>query len=122
MPLPSRPHFSFPFTLTAKGSKTVEQGSTEDIMAQAQVVAYCPLGYRQDRPEFGWPWPDLSLMPIDTSPLEDALNRFLNPQAQAEVQIDPAALANAALGIQNIYVNINIPTGGDAVGASQEVD
>ena len=122
MPQPLNPHFSFPFTLTDTGAETVEQGSTEHIMAQAQVIAYCPLGYRQERPEFGWPWPDLQVMPIDADALVQALNRYLESPVTAVAEIDPEALANAALGIQNMTIDIQIPTGGDATGASQEDD
>lgn len=122
MPKPARPHIAFPFTRSATGIQTVEQGSTEHFMAQANVVAYCPIGYRQDRPEFGWPWPDLEVMPIDSAPLVDALNRYLDSSVKAEAVIDPDALANAALGIQNININVEIPTGGDATGATQEDD
>lgn len=121
MPSPARPHFSFPFTLTPTGSKTVEQGSTEHVEAQAAVVAYCPLGYRPERPDFGWPWPDVQLMPIDPQPLVDALNRYIDT-ANAVVDVDPDALANEALYTQNINIDIQVPTGGDATGTSQEAD
>lgn len=116
MPLPSRPHFSFPFTRTATGVASCEQDSEEHIMAQANMVAYCPLGYREDRPEFGWPWPDMVLMPVPATPLLNALNTFV-PNGQF-------TLANAeqiAADTFEIDVNVGIKSG-DATGVSQEVD
>jgi hypothetical protein len=117
MPTPSLPHFGFPFTRTATGVQTVEQRSTEHIMAQEDVVAYCPLGYREDRPEFGWPWPDLALMPIDTKPLIRALNTFV-PDATATV----ARAQELASGVFEIDVNVTVAPSGDDTGASQGVD
>lgn len=103
---PLRPHFAFPFTRTATGVQVVEQGSDPHIMAQENVVAYCPLGYREERPEFGWPFPDLALMPIDAEPLLNALNSFV-PNGKATL----AQAQEIAAGVFEIDVNIQIAPG-----------
>lgn len=113
---PNRPHFAFPFTRTSTGVQVVEQGSEEHIMAQEQVVAYTPLGYREERPEFGWPWPDLQLMPVDPTPLLNALNTFV-PDANAT--LERAAMISA--GVFEIDVDAQIKSG-DATGVTQEDD
>ena len=122
MPTPLRPHFSFPFGRSADGKTidTVEEGSVENIMANVQMIARCPVGYRLERPEFGWAFPDLTMMPIDSQPLLDAINRF-EPRARAIDIGDPNALANAAMGIDVMNVNVQTKTG-DSTGVTQADD
>ena len=122
MPTPLRPHFSFPFGRSADGTtiNTVEEGSVEQIMTNVQMIARCPVGYRLDRPEFGWAWPDLAVMPIDTDLFLNAINRF-EPRARAIDIGDPNALANEAMGIDVINVNVQTQTG-DSTGVTQADD
>lgn len=122
MPTPLRPHFAFPFSRSADGKtiNTVEEGSVENIMANVQMIARCPVGYRLERPEFGWAFPDLTMMPIDSQPLLDAINRF-EPRARAIDIGDPNALANAAMGIDVMNVNVQTKTG-DSTGVTQADD
>jgi hypothetical protein len=122
MPTPERPHFAFPFARAAGGGSVavIEQDSQEHIMACAQVIANCPLGARDERPEFGWAWPDLVELPLDPTPLIQALNQF-EPRAHATAGVDPNALANAALGVANVPVNIQIQSA-DSSGVSQGAD
>lgn len=118
---PDTPHLAFPFSRSPSGViNVVEQDSVEHIMACEQVIARCPLGYRDERPEFGWPWPDLRLMPLDPTPLINALNQF-EPRAAAISVPDANALANAALGVDVINVNIPIASR-DGTGSAQEDD
>ncbi len=49
------PHFSATFEILQKGSKVVEQNSEGDLLARAKNVAVCPIGFREDVPEFGIP-------------------------------------------------------------------
>lgn len=121
-PLPKRPHFSFPFSRSADGTtiSVVEEGSTEQIMTNVQMIARCPVGYRLDRPEFGWPWPDMTMIPVDSQPLLDAINRF-EPRARAIDIGDPQALANAAMAVQDINVDVQIQSG-DSTGVTQDFD
>lgn len=122
--LPSRPHLAFPFSRSADGTSinVVEQGSEEEVMACVQMIARCPLGYREDRPEFGWDWPDLRLMPINPQPLLNAIQTF-EPRAVKLIatEDDAQALADAALGVQDIDVDVYIQSG-DSTGVSQEND
>lgn len=72
MTYPTRPHFQFPFRRGA----VVEQDTVDHIMSCEAVIVSYPVGLRQDRPEFGWPWPELSTPPLDLGPLEQALRQF----------------------------------------------
>jgi phage baseplate assembly protein W len=71
------PHFVFPFRRGANGHvNVVEQDTIAHIMSCETVIAYCPLGARQERPEFGWDWPIYNAWPINTTSLEQALATF----------------------------------------------
>ena len=72
MSYPANPHFRYPFR---RGS-VVEQDTVDHVMSCEMVIVNYPVGYRQDRPEFGWPWPDLQTPPLDLGPLENALKQF----------------------------------------------
>jgi hypothetical protein len=86
MAYPDRPHIAFPFGRDpATGSLgVVEQDMAEHIMACEMVIAVCPLGARDDRPEFGWAWPELSTPPLDTGALASALET-LEPRADVAI-------------------------------------
>jgi hypothetical protein len=71
------PHFSFPFQRGADGKvEVVEQDSPEHIMSCEHVIVRCPLGFRFERPEFGWPMPLFGTAPLDPAGLEAALRKF----------------------------------------------
>jgi phage baseplate assembly protein W len=66
------PHLGHPYV---RGSY-VEQDSPEHILAcQARIVA-CPVGFRVERPEFGWPFPTYNTAPLNLDALTAALRRF----------------------------------------------
>ena len=121
--IPRSPHISYPFRRDPTTGKVVfvEQDSEEHVMSCVNMIARCPTGYREDRPEFGWDWPDMKLMPIDPSPLLNSIAAF-EPRAHGTVTEDDATqLAQAALGIQQIDVDVQVPST-DSTGVSQEND
>lgn len=72
-----RPHFSFPFQRGPSGKvEVVEQGTTEHVLSCVDVIARYPTGFREDRPEFGWAWPEFRTAPISTEDLAAALHEF----------------------------------------------
>jgi phage baseplate assembly protein W len=81
-----RPHLKFPFTLDPATNtvQVVEQDTPEHVMSCELVIVHYPAGTRADRPEFGWAWPDMQTMPLDLTPLQQALERF-EPRGQANV-------------------------------------
>lgn len=83
---PERPHFAWPFTRPdAGGVYVVEQGSPDHIRGQQYALVVTPLGWRSERPEYGWPWPEFSMVPLDLEPLRLALRRFV-PDADVVVE------------------------------------
>ena len=70
------PHFAYPFELNADGYvNVVEQDTPEHIMACENVIVRCPVGFRYERPEFGWEFPEFR-NELDLGALEDALRRW----------------------------------------------
>jgi phage baseplate assembly protein W len=102
---PDRPHISFPFQRDASGSvRVVEQNSVEHVMSCELVIVHHPIGYRHDRPEFGWAWPELASAPLDLGSLERALKQF-EPRGTASA-VQYADVAQAA--VQHISVDVAI--------------
>jgi hypothetical protein len=117
---PDIPHIRFPFQRTNTtqpghdpsqgGIAVVEQDSPEHIMSCEMVITVCPLGARDDRPEFGWAMPDLNTPPLDTEALKSAL-QTLEPRADVEIT-QYADLIDAAK--QFIEVEVEIESHGDS--------
>lgn len=100
-----RPHFAFPFTFnTTTGSvDVVEQDTIEHINACCQVIIRCPLGFRIDRPEFGWPFPEFATVPIDTTALVAALEEFEprgRPNAREYMEAADAAVRGISVDVE----------------------
>jgi len=87
------PHFNEPFGRVASGAKlgVVEQDTDEHVLACEFTIVACPLGFRNERPEFGWPWPLFANAPLDLAGLEAALRQF-EPRSRATA----SELADAA--------------------------
>jgi phage baseplate assembly protein W len=70
---PETPHFMFPFHRTVHDQvDAVQQDEPEHVRSCVQVILLCPLGFRQDAPDFGIPWPDYR-QTIDEGTLEAAV-------------------------------------------------
>jgi phage baseplate assembly protein W len=87
MAYPALPHFAFPFARTPDGTgiQVNEQDTEAEIMACEMVIVSCPVGFREDRPEFGWTWPELVQAPISSAELAQALKQF---ESRAPVRIN----------------------------------
>jgi phage baseplate assembly protein W len=86
MDVTDRPHFAFPFQRGENGSvNVVEQSTPEHVAACENVIVRCPTGFREARPEFGWPFPEFATVPISLEPLRAAL-RLFEPRGEADVQ------------------------------------
>lgn len=72
------PHFRFPF---ARGSY-VEQDTEDHVMSCENVIVRCPVGFREDRPDFGIPWPEFATVPVNPADITAALRR-LEPRGNA---------------------------------------
>lgn len=105
MSYPELPHFAYPFARTPDGTGVAvnEQDTEPEIMACELVIVAYPVGFRDDRPEFGWAFPELAQAPITIDQLEQALTEF-EPRAPVNItQVYDAAMATATL---SVYVGI----------------
>lgn len=91
------PHFRYPFTRGPDGRvQVVEQDTPEHIKSCQSVIVRCPTGFREERPEFGWSFPEFRTAPLDLSELAGALRRF-EPRAQHVTVQEWADEADAAI-------------------------
>lgn len=47
------PHFALPFRFVGGAAAVLEQDTADEILACVEAVIRCPLGYRDELPEFG---------------------------------------------------------------------
>lgn len=77
------PHFAYPFQRDARGHvAVVEQDTPAHVGGCENVIVRCPLGFREERPDFGWPFPEFANVPIDPAGLMAALREF-EPRGRA---------------------------------------
>lgn len=80
-----------------------EQDTEQEIMGCEFVIVSYPVGFRDDRPEFGWAWPEMVQAPLATADLVEALKEF-EPRAPVRIEeVYDAAMATVTL---NTYVGI----------------
>jgi len=88
------PHFKLPFQRDPITGliQVCEQDSDQHIQSCELAIASCPVGFRPERPDFGWPFPDNKTVPLDPAPLVEALNRLESrvPQRVATEYMDLA--------------------------------
>ena len=107
MPYPDRPHIRFPFQRGADGRiQVVEQDGPQHVMSCAAVVTHCPIGARDDRPEFGWAWPEMENAPINTTSLEQALTNFGHPDGTPNI----SQVYDMAASVVRVRTEIQIST------------
>lgn len=105
MARPDRPHFEFPFRRGADGRiVVVEQDTLEHVNSCEHIIVRCPVGFRDDRPEFGWPFPEFANVPISVTELEEALRTF-EPRGRASAR-EYMEAANAA--VRGISIDVEV--------------
>ncbi len=105
------PHFAWPFQRGANGKvQVVEQGTVEHVAACENMIVRCPVGWRLARPEFGWRFPTFKSVPLDMTPLTQAL-RTWEPRGDANAQ-EYADAAQAAARDVLVEVDVNEESNG----------
>lgn len=87
-PVPAIPHFGFPFAFQQHPDGTIqaattEQDSLQEIFDCAQAIVACPIGFRDDLPTFGVPYPEFHQTPLDSGPIRRAIGMW-EPRAELE--------------------------------------
>jgi phage baseplate assembly protein W len=96
-----RPHFAYPFQRGANNRvNVVEQDSIEHVDTQANIVVRCPTGFRVDKPEFGWPFPEFHNVPIDTAALQAAITRWVGAHVTADEYAEAADQAMRRIDVE----------------------
>jgi phage baseplate assembly protein W len=99
------PHFAFPFELVNGKPRELEQDTLAQVESCELVIIYSPSGYRPERPDFGWQFPEFRQIPLDLTGLKNALEEF-EPRGDADVVrwADEAEIA-VEHGLVTIEVN-----------------
>lgn len=86
-PAADAPHFDFPFRYDSKTKDFAvnQQDTPEEILACEAVIVNCPVGYLQERPDFGISSPLFKTQPINITGIEAALRR-LEPRGKTTSQ------------------------------------
>jgi phage baseplate assembly protein W len=86
-------HFALPFTFANGRANVVDQDSTDDVTACVEAVLRCPLGWRDELPEFGIADQALREGGADLDELRVAVERWEPRAAVALTAGDIVALA-----------------------------
>lgn len=95
---PLRPHALSPFTLGAKGTQVVEEGSVENIKSSAFNILSCDVGFRDDVPTFGVPDITFQTEPIDLTQLQEPIETW-EPNADLELESHRGAIGEAIIEV-----------------------
>jgi phage baseplate assembly protein W len=87
-------HFAAPFVIKRAGTNVVEQNSPEDVAACVLRICQCPVGYREDLPQFGIPSLEFASVPLQLAGVEEAVKRW-EPRALLETTEEAEALQQA---------------------------
>jgi hypothetical protein len=73
--------FKWPFRRTPEGDRVdlTSQDNPSHVDACGQVTIRTPVGWFDDFPEFGWPFPEFVNIPVDPAPVLQALKQFGHP-------------------------------------------
>lgn len=68
------PHWNYPVTFTAAGGVgVVQQDTIEEVFANVQIIANCPVGSCPELPTIGVPSLAFGQAPLDPSPIANAI-------------------------------------------------
>lgn len=73
-------HFAMPFRFVATNgvtdAVTVAQDSPEEVRTSIEVLLRCPLGFREELPEFGVPSPLFGQAPLSTDLIKRSVEQW----------------------------------------------
>jgi hypothetical protein len=97
-------HLTSPFTFNNRGIASVQiQDSPEEHRTRAYNVVVCPIGFRDDLPEYGIPELLFSRVPLDVESLKTAIERW------AEIEKVSASEAEEIFQSADRKVTVEVP-------------
>jgi phage baseplate assembly protein W len=103
------PRFSVPMDFDVSGrTLAVAQDTDSHTLMMAKAVALCPLGFRQEKPDFGWDVPEFRPVPLRQAAqgLASAIARWV-PGVSLRANELRAVAADAAARV--IEIDIGAP-------------
>jgi hypothetical protein len=98
------PHFSYPFRFGGPAAAVSEQDSLEEIADCCAAILLCPLGYRDELPEFGLPPQTFATAP-DLDEIRGALDTW-EPRAASLLAEDPLTDADPLLAKVEALISV----------------
>jgi phage baseplate assembly protein W len=78
------PRLALPLRFTSDRYVSVQQDTLDEVVTCVACITMFPLGYRDDRPDFGITPLELSDRPLDTLDVEQAIEAY---EPRADVQV-----------------------------------
>lgn len=78
------PHFSLPFRFVNGAAAVVEQDTAEEVATCVEAIIRCPIGFRDELPEFGAVSPVFRQAPVPVEELRQAVAEW-EPRANADI-------------------------------------
>jgi hypothetical protein len=103
MPLPDLPHLDLPFRFVNGELACVDQDSVDDYENQVMAVVLCPVGFRDELPEFGIPEPEFGRIPLDTTGIQAAIDEWV-PNSHVDITQQHDAIQEA---VSRLTFNLN---------------
>jgi hypothetical protein len=82
------PHLALPLRIVGDHFVAVQQDTVDELQSTVACIVGFPLGYRDERPDFGIVPLELTERPLDVLDIEQAIEAF-EPRAQARVTEQP---------------------------------
>ncbi len=95
------PKLKVPFCISGSAAEVVEQDELDELAQCVEAIVRCPLGYREDEPEFGMDDQAFLENGIDSEELRSVIERW-EPRADLLVESELQDLMNT--------VTINVTT------------
>ena len=99
------PHLALPLRVVGDHYVTVQQDTVDELAATVACIVAFPLGYRDERPDFGIVPLEFSTRPLNTLDIEQAVEAY-EPRASVRVTEQPydpadpgAARVRVAVGL-----------------------
>jgi hypothetical protein len=100
--MPDIPHLKLPLQLHGTSFMMTEQDSDEEIADCVEAIIRCPVGFREDLPEFGMPEQTFASPSADITAMENAIIAW-EPRVQALIAEDLSLMYQA---LERVGINL----------------
>jgi phage baseplate assembly protein W len=99
------PHLALPLRVVGDHFVTVQQDTVEELATTVACIIGFPLGYRDERPDFGIAAHEFSTQPLDVLDIEQAVEAY-EPRASVHVVEQPYDTADPGAARMRVEVSV----------------